>query len=74
MPIYESLEIRERIEGNPDGRRVALLDSLGLTLASTRAPATATSPGTAGMIAWDTGFIYVCTSANSWKRVAIAAW
>lgn len=74
MPIYESLEIRERIDGNPDGRRVALIDALGLTLTASRVPTTATSPGSPGMIAWDAGFIYVCTAANSWKRVAIAAW
>ena len=28
----------------------------------------------AGEIASDTGFIYICTAANTWKRVAIATW
>lgn len=37
-------------------------------------PATASSTGTAGQIAWDSGYIYVCTAANTWKRVAIATW
>lgn len=36
------------------------------------APALATSAGTPGMIAYDSGFIYVCISANTWKRVAIS--
>lgn len=37
-------------------------------------PATAAAAGTTGDIAWDTGFIYVCTATNTWKRVAIATW
>lgn len=38
------------------------------------APASAGSPGTAGQVAYDTGFFYVCTAHNVWKRVAIATW
>lgn len=45
-----------------------------LNVASTTAPSTATSTGTAGQIVWAAGFLYVCVAANSWKRVAIAAW
>lgn len=36
-------------------------------------PATATSSGTAGQVAMDTGFLYVCVATNVWRRVAIAA-
>jgi hypothetical protein len=38
------------------------------------APATATSTGEVGQIAVDTGYIYVCTATDTWKRVAIATW
>ena len=38
------------------------------------APASATSAGRAGQIAFDSGFLYVCISTNVWKRVAIATW
>lgn len=38
------------------------------------APAATGSDGTAGQIAYDAGFIYQCVAANTWKRVAIAAW
>jgi hypothetical protein len=38
------------------------------------APATASSTGTAGQIAYASGFIYVCTATDTWKRVAIATW
>lgn len=37
-------------------------------------PATAAAAGAAGMISWDTNFIYVCVAPNTWKRVAIATW
>jgi len=32
---------------------------------------TSTSPGTPGQISWDSGYIYVCTATNTWKRVAL---
>jgi hypothetical protein len=38
------------------------------------APASATAPGAAGELAYDSGFIYVCTAANTWRRVAVASW
>lgn len=36
------------------------------------APATASSTGTTGQKAYDSGFLYVCVAANTWKRVALA--
>jgi hypothetical protein len=41
---------------------------------ATSTPAEASATGTIGTIAWDTGFIYVCTATNTWERVAIATW
>lgn len=38
------------------------------------APATATSPGTAGDFAADADYLYICTATNTWKRVAVATW
>ena len=38
------------------------------------APATSGATGTAGDIRYDADYIYVCTAANTWKRVAIATW
>jgi len=38
------------------------------------APATAAGAGTLGDWASDTGYFYVCTATNTWKRVAIATW
>jgi hypothetical protein len=45
-----------------------------LRIVNSQTPASASATGTAGTIAWDTSYIYVCTATNTWKRVAIATW
>ena len=40
----------------------------------THTPASATAAGTAGEIAWDASYIYVCTATNTWKRAALSTW
>lgn len=40
----------------------------------TGSPSSATDTGELGQIAVDADYIYVCTAANTWKRVAIATW
>ena len=40
----------------------------------THTPASATATGTAGEVAWDANYIYICTATNTWKRVAISTW
>lgn len=35
---------------------------------------TSSSTGVAGMMCWDASYIYVCTSADSWKRAALSTW
>lgn len=35
-------------------------------------PASASAPGVAGQVAYAPGFLYICVSANTWQRVAIA--
>jgi len=37
-------------------------------------PSSASDTGTAGTIIADTGYIYVCTATDTWKRVSIATW
>lgn len=34
-------------------------------------PASATSVGLAGEVAYNTSFFYVCVAANTWRRVAL---
>ncbi len=38
------------------------------------APASASASGTAGQIAYDSSYFYVCTATNTWKRAAISTW
>ena len=40
----------------------------------THTPSSATATGTAGEVAWDANYIYICTATNAWKRVAISTW
>lgn len=47
-------------------------DSMRLRTAKT--PASAVAAGNAGDICWDSGFVYVCVAANTWKRAALATW
>lgn len=49
----------------------ALLDDTSLNLVPV--PATATSTGTAGQVAADSGFLYICISTDVWRRVAVAS-
>ena len=37
-------------------------------------PSTSSDVGTTNQIAWDTDYIYVCTAANTWKRVGLSTW
>lgn len=43
-------------------------------LRTARTPASATASGNQGEIAWDSSYFYVCTAANTWRRVAHATW
>ena len=45
-----------------------------LVITAPTTPASASATGTIGTIAWDTGFLYVCTATDTWERVAVASW
>lgn len=38
------------------------------------APATSTSAGIAGQVAYDSDYFYVCVAANTWRRAPISDW
>lgn len=38
------------------------------------APSTASDTGTAGQMAYDSSYLYICTATNTWKRVGLATW
>ena len=37
-------------------------------------PSSATDTGTAGDVAYDSDYIYICTATNTWRRTAISTW
>lgn len=39
-----------------------------------KTPASAAAEGEVGTICWDSGALYVCVAADTWKKVAIATW
>jgi len=58
----------------PVGTLFAGIPTDGITIKTSKTPASATDTGVAGTIAWDTSYIYVCTATNVWKRTAISTW
>ena len=50
------------------------ITALGPLITPTATPASATAAGVAGQWAWDASYIYICTSTNTWRRVAHATW
>jgi hypothetical protein len=69
--INAQLEYAGFYNNNPQ----ATLDVGGtFRIASGKAPATSSSAGVAGQIAWDENYVYVCTSTNTWKRSALTTW
>lgn len=54
----------------------APLDVNGNTvrIRTARTPASASATGNEGDICWDSNYIYVCTSTNTWKRAALSTW
>ena len=50
--------------------------SLDLSAVSvfTTAPASATSSGEPGQMAFDAGYLYICVALNTWRRVALSSW
>lgn len=47
--------------------------SLNAPVVAAASPFPSASTGTAGQIRYDQNFLYVCTGANTWKRVALSA-
>jgi hypothetical protein len=55
------------IKGETQSINIAKLLNLPLTT-----PASSSASCTAGDINVDTGFVYVCTASNTWKRAALS--
>ena len=60
-----------RILVGPDS---VVVEGSGVVIAVSQTPASSSSPGRAGTIAWDSNYFYICTSTNTWKRSDINIW
>lgn len=52
----------------------AIRDANGIVELATMTPTTSSGTGIVGQMAYDASYVYVCTAANTWKRVAITTW
>lgn len=57
-----------------DGAFVRVLLAGDDVVITNQTPASASATGTAGTIAYDASYIYICTATDTWKRVAISSW
>ena len=60
----------------PDAGTFTTLATTGdkVSVQTAKTPASAGASGTAGDIAWDTNYIYVCVATNTWKRALLSTW
>jgi hypothetical protein len=50
------------------------LNSDTLRLRTAKTPASASAPGNAGDICWDSDYLYICVATNTWKRTPLSSW
>lgn len=72
--VRNSAGVLEINDGNTTGTFRDLIVRNFRMSAPTGVPTANNSTGTEGSIRWDADYIYICTAANTWKRVAIATW
>ena len=56
------------------GKAVTHVYINGSPVTPTKTPASATSTGVAGEMAWDASYVYVCISTDVWKRSPLTTW
>ncbi len=47
---------------------------LSVARASSAVPVSASASGTAGDLAYDSSYIYICIATDTWERASIASW
>jgi len=56
------------------GAVISWEDAALSTTAHSTPPANAADTGTAGQVAYDDDYVYLCTATDTWKRTAISTW
>lgn len=68
-----------RLVPNGSGKVIAVDDSITVSSSRTITTSTGSAGDTAGMIAWDSNYVYVCVadydgSTDIWRRATLASW
>lgn len=45
-----------------------------IILSSPSVPSSSTDTGTAGQVAWDANYVYICIATNTWKKALLSDW
>lgn len=46
----------------------------GTVAANQKTPSSSSATGTTGEFCWDSNYLYMCVSTNTWKRVLLSSW
>lgn len=60
--------------GTPSTRTVTLSTVAANLLLSNTAPANSTANGLAGELKFDSSYLYICVSNNTWKRITLESY
>jgi hypothetical protein len=77
MPVANTIAAGDRIviltdvTTTPRNRTISLTNLSKSILLSNSAPANSTSNGTTGQVAYDSNYLYICTSNNVWGRIEL---
>lgn len=71
--VYEHNDLAN-LDGGNTNQYYHLSSSQYTSLPSSTVPTSSTASGTAGTIRYDNNYIYICTTANTWKRASLTSW
>lgn len=75
--LYEDTDLQRVLtNGNTSslGLTVNSVSTNLFVISASAVPGSSTAQGSPGQIAWDSSYIYVCVSANTWKRATLNLW
>lgn len=80
VPTASNVAITDRVlvlrspSSNASVRTVEIADFSANIVISNTVPANSSSNGVAGTIRFDSSYLYICTSNNTWKRASLTTW
>ncbi|MBP1934947.1 hypothetical protein [Ammoniphilus resinae] len=73
-PLYISRSNGNVGVGASDPQTKLDVDDNSVRIRQSFTPASSTSPGVQGEVAWDEKYVYVCVAPNTWKRTELSSW